>query len=132
MDAVSTGEAVGFWIIAPLAVLGALGMVLARNAVHSALWLVVTMLCLGFIYVMSDAPFLGAVQIIVYTGAIMMLFLFVLMLVGRDASDSLIETLRGQRIAATRWPRSVSIRESEASRPTSMSTNRNSIMIAPV
>jgi NADH-quinone oxidoreductase subunit J len=75
-------------------------MVLARNAVHSALWLVVTMLCLGFLYVVNQAPFLGAVQIIVYTGAIMMLFLFVLMLVGRDASDSLIETLRGQRVAA--------------------------------
>src|SRR3712207_3727267 len=75
-------------------------MVIARNAVHSALWLVVTMLCLGFLYVVNSAPFLGAVQIIVYTGAIMMLFLFVLMLVGRDASDSLIETLRGQRVAA--------------------------------
>ncbi|GAA4596173.1 hypothetical protein GCM10023107_36640 [Actinoplanes octamycinicus] len=80
--------------------IGALGMVLARNAVHSALWLVVTMLNLGFLYVINSAPFLGFVQIIVYTGAIMMLFLFVLMLVGRDASDSLIETLRGQRIAA--------------------------------
>ena len=99
-DHVSTGEAWGFWILGTLAVIGGLGMVIARNAVHSALWLVVTMLCLGFIYVMNSAPFLGAVQIIVYTGAIMMLFLFVLMLVGRDASDSLIETLRGQRIAA--------------------------------
>ena len=97
---VSTGEAWGFWILGSLAVIGALGMVIARNAVHSALWLVVTMLCLGFMYVMNAAPFLGAVQIIVYTGAIMMLFLFVLMLVGRDASDSLIETLRGQRVAA--------------------------------
>ena len=100
MDPVSTGEAVAFWILGSLAVIGALGMVLARNAVHSALWLVVTMLCLGFLYVVNSAPFLGAVQIIVYTGAIMMLFLFVLMLVGRDASDSLIETLRGQRVAA--------------------------------
>lgn len=97
---VSTGEAWAFWILAPLAVLGGLGMVLARNAVHSALWLIVTMLCLGFIYVINEAPFLGAVQLIVYTGAIMMLFLFVLMLVGRDVSDSLIETLRGQRLAA--------------------------------
>ena len=97
---VSTGEAVGFWILGTIAVIGALGMVLARNAVHSALWLVVTMLCLGFLYVINAAPFLGFVQIIVYTGAIMMLFLFVLMLVGRDASDSLIETLRGQRVAA--------------------------------
>jgi len=97
---VSTGEEWGFWILGTLAVIGGLGMVIARNAVHSALWLVVTMLCLGFIYVINEAPFLGAVQIIVYTGAIMMLFLFVLMLVGRDASDSLIETLRGQRLAA--------------------------------
>ena len=100
MSTVSTGEQFAFWILGSIAVIGALGMVLARNAVHSALWLVVTMLCLGFLYVVNAAPFLGAVQIIVYTGAIMMLFLFVLMLVGRDASDSLIETLRGQRVAA--------------------------------
>ncbi|MEV4344974.1 NADH-quinone oxidoreductase subunit J [Actinoplanes sp. NPDC049596] len=100
MDHVSTGEAVAFWILGPIAVIGGLGMVLARNAVHSALWLVLTMLCLGVFYVINSAPFLGMVQIIVYTGAIMMLFLFVLMLVGRDASDSLIETLRGQRVAA--------------------------------
>ena len=100
MTHVSTGEAWAFWILGSIAVIGALGMVIARNAVHSALWLVLTMLCLGFLYVVNSAPFLGAVQIIVYTGAIMMLFLFVLMLVGRDASDSLIETLRGQRVAA--------------------------------
>jgi NADH-quinone oxidoreductase subunit J len=97
---VSTGEAVTFFILAPLALLGALGMVWARNAVHSALWLVLTMLCLGVFYVVQAGPFIGLAQIIVYTGAIMMLFLFVLMLVGRDASDSLIETLRGQRVAA--------------------------------
>ena len=100
MTHVSTGEQFAFWILGSIAVIGALGMVFARNAVHSALWLVLTMLCLGFLYVVNAAPFLGAVQIIVYTGAIMMLFLFVLMLVGRDASDSLIETLRGQRLAA--------------------------------
>jgi NADH-quinone oxidoreductase subunit J len=97
---VSTGEQVTFWILAPLALLGAVGMVWARNAVHSALWLVLTMLCLGVFYVLQAGPFIGMAQIIVYTGAIMMLFLFVLMLVGRDASDSLIETLRGQRTAA--------------------------------
>ncbi|MDR7279698.1 NADH-quinone oxidoreductase subunit J [Catenuloplanes atrovinosus] len=100
MSELSGGEATLFWVLAPLAVIGALGMVLARNAVHSALWLVVTMLCLGVFYVAQAGPFIGMAQIIVYTGAIMMLFLFVLMLVGRDASDSLIETLRGQRIAA--------------------------------
>jgi NADH-quinone oxidoreductase subunit J len=75
--------------------------VLSRNAIHSALWLVNTMLALGVFYVVQEAPFLGAVQIIVYTGAIMILFLFVLMLVGRDSSDSVVETLRGQRVAAT-------------------------------
>ena len=96
-----TGEAVVFWILGPVALAGALGMVFSRNAVHSALWLVLTMLSLGVFYVVQDAPFLGAVQVIVYTGAIMILFLFVLMLVGRDSSDSVVETLRGQRIAAT-------------------------------
>jgi NADH-quinone oxidoreductase subunit J len=97
---VKGGESVTFWVLAPIAVLCAIGMVWARNAVHSALFLVVTMLCLGVFYVLQAGPFIGMVQIIVYTGAIMMLFLFVLMLVGRDASDSLIETLRGQRTAA--------------------------------
>jgi NADH-quinone oxidoreductase subunit J len=97
---VKGGEAATFFVLAPIAVLCAIGMVWARNAVHSALFLVVTMLCLGVFYVLQVGPFLGMVQIIVYTGAIMMLFLFVLMLVGRDASDSLIETLRGQRMAA--------------------------------
>ncbi|MET7398297.1 NADH-quinone oxidoreductase subunit J [Dactylosporangium sp. NPDC005572] len=97
---VKGGEAVAFWILAPFAVIGAIGMVWARNAVHSALFLVITMLCLGVFYVLQAGPFIGMVQIIVYTGAIMMLFLFVLMLVGRDSSDSLIETLRGQRLAA--------------------------------
>jgi NADH-quinone oxidoreductase subunit J len=97
---VGTGEAVVFWVLGPIALAGALGMVLSRNAVHSALWLINTMLSLGVFYVVQAAPFLGAVQIIVYTGAIMILFLFVLMLVGRDTSDSVVETLRGQRVAA--------------------------------
>jgi NADH-quinone oxidoreductase subunit J len=98
---VSTGEATAFWVLGPLALFGGLGMIFARNAVHSALFLVLTMLCLGVMYMVQQAPFLGFVQIIVYTGAIMMLFLFVLMLVGRDSSDSVVEVLRGQRLAAT-------------------------------
>jgi NADH-quinone oxidoreductase subunit J len=98
--AVKGGEAATFFILAPIAVICAIGMIAARNAVHSALFLVTTMLCLGVFYVLQAGPFIGLVQIIVYTGAIMMLFLFVLMLVGRDSSDSLIETLRGQRMAA--------------------------------
>ncbi|WP_028926186.1 NADH-quinone oxidoreductase subunit J [Pseudonocardia acaciae] len=96
---VTIGEAVAFWILGPIALAGALGMVFARNAVHSALWLAMTMLSLGALYMAQQAPFLGFVQIIVYTGAVMMLFLFVLMLVGRDSSDSVVEVLRGQRLA---------------------------------
>jgi NADH-quinone oxidoreductase subunit J len=100
VEAISTGETWIFWILGPLAVLAAIGMVVARNAVHSALFLVLVMGCLGVFYVVQSGPFIGLAQIIVYTGAIMMLFLFVLMLVGRDAGDSLIEVLRGQRVAA--------------------------------
>jgi NADH-quinone oxidoreductase subunit J len=89
-----------FWLLAPIMVLAALGMVLARKAVHSAMMLAVVMISLAVLYAAQDAPFLFAVQIIVYTGAILMLFLFVLMLVGVDASDSLVETLKGQRLLA--------------------------------
>ena len=97
---VNTGELVVFWVCAVLAVAGALGMVLSRKAVHSALWIALTMINLAILYVANSAPFLGMVQVIVYTGAVMMLFLFVLMVVGVDSSDSLIETIRGQRLAA--------------------------------
>ena len=95
-----TGEAVTFWLLSPLAVLGALGVLFSKKAVHSALLLALTMLSLAVLYLAQDAPFLGVVQVVVYTGAVMMLFLFVLMLVGVDSGDSLVETLRGQRIAA--------------------------------
>lgn len=93
-------EAVLFWILAPLAVLAAVGMVIVKKAVHSALLLAYVMISLAIFYIAQDAPFLGIVQIVVYTGAVMMLFLFILMLVGVDSSDSLIETIRGQRLAA--------------------------------
>jgi len=99
-NTISTGEAVAFWVLGPLALFGALGMIFAKNAVHSALFLVLTMLSLGALYMIQQAPFLGFVQIIVYTGAIMMLFLFVLMMVGRDSSDSVVEVIRGQRFVA--------------------------------
>ena len=95
-----TGETVLFWIIAPLAVLSALGLVIARKAVHGAMFVAVTMICLAVLYIALEAPFLGVVQVVVYTGAIMMLFLFVIMLVGVDTSDSRVETIRGQRVAA--------------------------------
>ncbi len=96
----STGEQITFWVLAPLCAIAAVAMVLARNAVHAALFLAAVMLSLAGLYAAQDAPFLAAVQVIVYTGAILMLFLFVLMLVGVDTSDSLVETLRGQRTAA--------------------------------
>ena len=58
------------------------------------------MIILAVLYIAQDALFLGIVQVVVYTGAVMMLFLFVLMLIGVDSSDSLVETIRGQRVAA--------------------------------
>ncbi|MFD8675365.1 NADH-quinone oxidoreductase subunit J [Streptomyces seoulensis] len=93
----STGEAVQFWILGSVAVIGALCTVLMRRAVHSALCLAGTMIVLAVFYLANGAYFLGVVQIVVYTGAIMMLFLFVVMLVGVTAADSLKETIRGQR-----------------------------------
>ncbi|MBB5075502.1 NADH-quinone oxidoreductase subunit J [Nonomuraea endophytica] len=94
------GEQVTFWVLAVVSVAAALGVVFSRKAVYSALMLGGVMLCLSVLYAAQDAPFLAAVQIIVYTGAVMMLFLFVLMLVGVDSSDSFVETLKGQRFWA--------------------------------
>ena len=95
----SIGTQVAFWTLSGLAVGSALMMLVSRKAVHAALWVALAMINLAGLYVMQGAVFLGVVQVVVYTGAIMMLFLFVLMLVGVDASDSLVETLRGQRVA---------------------------------
>ncbi|MFE5730333.1 NADH-quinone oxidoreductase subunit J [Streptomyces sp. NPDC056528] len=95
--ATSTGEAVQFWVLGTVAVIGALCTILMRRAVHSALCLAGTMIVLAVFYLANGAYFLGIVQIVVYTGAIMMLFLFVVMLVGVTAADSLKETLKGQR-----------------------------------
>ena len=96
----STAEAVGFWLLAPLAVLAALGLLFVRKAVHAALAMALVMIIIGVFYIMQKADFLGIVQIFVYTGAVMMLFLFVLMLVGVDSSDSVVETIKGQRWAS--------------------------------
>ncbi|MBI0295803.1 NADH-quinone oxidoreductase subunit J [Streptomyces sp. PRKS01-29] len=93
----STGEALQFWVLGTVAVIGALCTILMRKAVHSALCLAGTMIILAVFYLANGAYFLGVVQIVVYTGAIMMLFLFVVMLVGVTAADSLKETLKGQR-----------------------------------
>jgi NADH-quinone oxidoreductase subunit J len=93
----SGGEAVLFWALAPLMVLAACGLLVVRKAVHAALCVMFVMVALAILYVAQEAPFLGVVQVVVYTGAVMMLFLFVLMLVGVDSADSLTETIRGQR-----------------------------------
>jgi NADH-quinone oxidoreductase subunit J len=82
-----------------VALIGALGVVMAANAVYCAMSLAMTMIVLAVFYMIEGALFLGVVQIVVYTGAVMMLFLFVLMLIGVDSAESLVETLRGQRVA---------------------------------
>jgi NADH-quinone oxidoreductase subunit J len=93
-------SAVLFWILAILAVSSALMMIIVRQAVHCALFLAVVMLSLAVMYAMQGAPFLAFVQVIVYTGAVLMLFLFVVMLIGITSAESLVETIRGQRLWA--------------------------------
>lgn len=93
----STGEAVLFWCLAPIMVLAGIGLLVVKKAVHAALLVITIMISLAILYIAQGAVFLGMVQVVVYTGAVMMLFLFVLMLVGVDGSDSLVETIRAQR-----------------------------------
>jgi NADH-quinone oxidoreductase subunit J len=86
-----------FWVLAPISVLSAVAMVLARNGVHSALFLIVNFFTLAVFFLVLGSPFLFVVQIIVYAGAIMVLFLFVIMLLGVDSPVPLTERLKGQR-----------------------------------
>ena len=97
-QASSTGSSVTFWILAVISGVAGIGMVLARKAVYCAVLLAVVMLSLAILYAVAGAPFLAFVQIIVYTGAVLMLFLFVLMIVGVSARDSLRENIPGQRL----------------------------------
>ncbi|MDO5627192.1 MAG: NADH-quinone oxidoreductase subunit J [Mobilicoccus sp.] len=96
----TTGEAILFWIAAPMMVLGALGLVMARRAVYAALSMVLVMILLGILYIAQGADFLGLIQIFMYSGAVMMLFVFVVMMVGVDASETRLETLKGHRITS--------------------------------
>ena len=89
-----------FVILAPVMTIAALGVLFVRKAVHVALCMAIVMIGLAFLYASLDAPFLFAVQIVVYTGAILMLFLFVIMLVGVDTADTLKENIAGQRVLA--------------------------------
>lgn len=93
----SAGEAALFWVLAPLMVIAALGLVFARKAVYAAISVIFVMIMLAVLYVAQEASFLGIAQVVVYTGAVMMLFIFVLMLVGVDATSSRVETIKGQR-----------------------------------
>ena len=90
-------EKILFWVMAPVALGSGIAMLLARNAVHSALLLVLNFFTLAVFYVLLDAHFLAAVQVIVYAGAIMVLFLFVIMLLGVDRRETLREPIRFQR-----------------------------------
>jgi NADH-quinone oxidoreductase subunit J len=93
-------DLVVFWLSAPVAVAAGVLMLLQRNAVHSALYLILNQFMLAVLFVVLGAPFLAAVQVIVYAGAIMVLFLFVIMFLGVDRREALVETIRGQRVAA--------------------------------
>ena len=90
-------DTIVFWVFAPISVGSAIAMVVQRNAVHAALFLVLNLFTIAIFYLVLGASFLFAVQIIVYAGAIMVLFLFVIMLLGVDRDESLVERLRGQR-----------------------------------
>jgi NADH-quinone oxidoreductase subunit J len=89
-----------FFVFGALTLAGAFGVVLARNPVHSALSLVVTLVSVAVLFLQQDAHLLAAVQVVVYAGAIVVLFLFVIMLLGVDHPDTLRDPLRGQRVAA--------------------------------
>jgi NADH-quinone oxidoreductase subunit J len=86
-----------FWVFTPIAIGSAVAMLVMRNVVHAALFLVVNLGCVAVMFLLLDAPFLFAVQIIVYAGAIMVLFLFVIMLLGVDRTDVRTERLFLQR-----------------------------------
>ena len=90
---------VAVFVVSAIAILaGALGVILSRNPVHSALMLVMTLFGVAVLFVAQEAHFLAAVQVIVYAGAIVVLFLFVIMLLGVDRLENLeVEPLKGQR-----------------------------------
>jgi NADH-quinone oxidoreductase subunit J len=93
-------EAFIFFVFGALTLAGAFGVVLARNPVHSALSLVVTLVSVAVLFLQQDAHLLAAVQVVVYAGAIVVLFLFVIMLLGVDQTDTLRDPLKAQRAAA--------------------------------
>ncbi len=73
------GEPIVFYVFAAIAVAGALGVITLRNPVHSALSLALVFICLAVMYILLNAPFIAAAQVMIYAGAILILFLFVIM-----------------------------------------------------
>jgi NADH-quinone oxidoreductase subunit J len=90
-----------FWVLAPISVLSGIAMVLARNAVHAALLLIVNFFTLAVFFLILGSPFLFVVQIIVYAGAIMVLFLFVIMLLGVAQQIPLRDQVKAQPVLAS-------------------------------
>jgi NADH-quinone oxidoreductase subunit J len=93
-------QALIFFVFGALTLAGAFGVILTRNPVHSALSLVVTLVSVAVLFIQQDAHLLAAVQVVVYAGAIVVLFLFVIMLLGVDHPDTLQDPLKAQRLAA--------------------------------
>ena len=101
LAAATLPDSITFVIASVIVVLGALGVVLYKNPVHSALMLVMTLFGIAVLFVEQDAQFLAAVQVIVYTGAVVVLFLFVIMLLGVDRKETVFaDTFKGQRLFA--------------------------------
>lgn len=94
------GHPIVFIVLAAIAIAAALGMLLSRNAIHSALFLVLNFATIAVIYIVLNAPFIAMVQITVYAGAIMVLFLFVIMLLGAEQLRGVTGGGRWQRYLA--------------------------------
>jgi NADH-quinone oxidoreductase subunit J len=93
-------EAVVFFVFAAGVLGGALGVILARNPVHSALWLLTTLVSVAVLFLQLEAALVAAIQIVVYASAIVVLFLFVITLLGVDKHENLHESQKIQRPAA--------------------------------
>lgn len=130
-EVITAGEVTVFWLVSAVAVLGGMGLLFARKAVHAAMAMAMVMVSLGVLYIVQNAEFVGIIQIFVYSGAVMMLFLFVVMMIGVDASDSMVETIRGQRgwafaigllflagavyvLSRVSWPAAVGLEQAQA------------------
>jgi NADH-quinone oxidoreductase subunit J len=93
-------ESVVFWVAAVIAVIGGIGVVSSRSAIYSALSLILTLSQLAVMYLLLNAQFVAAAQILIYAGAVMVLFLFVITLLGVQEYDFMGRNLPGQQIAA--------------------------------